>query len=96
MPEFQKAFEEWGTQGFEILAISYNDTEDAMEVFRDEYRLTFALALDDSGEINDAYGIQTRPSSYLLGKDGIILARHFGIMTEMQLSEMLENAFDQS
>lgn len=95
MPEFQKAYEEWNQQGFEILAIAYNDTEAAMESFRDEFSLSFSLALDDSGEINDAYGIQTRPSSYLLDGNGVILARHFGIMTESQLSELLHEAFAQ-
>ena len=93
MPEFQKAYEDWQSRGFEIIAIAYNDTEQAMIKFRDEFGLSFPLALDDSGEINDLYGIQTRPSSYLLGKDGVILARHFGIMTESQLSELLVNAF---
>ena len=95
MPEFQKAYEEWHEQGFEILAIAYNDTEEAMGAFRDEFALSFPLALDDSGEINDAYGIQTRPSSYLLDRDGVILARHFGLMTEAQLSEMLNAALGQ-
>ena len=95
MPEFQKAYEEWNEHGFEILAIAYNDTEAAMESFRDEFGLSFSLALDDSGEINDAYGIQTRPSSYLIDRDGVILARHFGIMTESQLSELLHEAFAQ-
>ncbi len=95
MPEFQKAYEEWNQHGFEILAIAYNDTEAAMESFRDEFGLSFSLALDDSGEINDAYGIQTRPSSYLLDENGVILARHFGIMTESQLSELLHEAFGQ-
>ncbi|MCY3866263.1 MAG: redoxin domain-containing protein [Chloroflexi bacterium] len=96
MPEFQKAYEEWHEGGLEILAIAYNDTEEAMFSFRDEFALSFPLALDDSGEINESYGIQTRPSSYLLDRDGVILARHFGIMTEAQLSEMLHEAFAQT
>ncbi|MYD08809.1 MAG: redoxin domain-containing protein [Chloroflexi bacterium] len=93
MPEFQKAYEEWGPRGFEIVAIAFNDTEAAMADFRDEFGLSFTLALDNSGDINDAYAIQTRPSSYLLGKDGIILARHFGIMTETQLNQLLSDAY---
>jgi peroxiredoxin len=75
------------------VAIAYNDSEAAMADFRDEFGLSFTLALDDSGDINDAYAIQTRPSSYLLGKDGLILARHFGIMTETQLDQLLSDAF---
>ena len=93
MPELQRAYEEWSPRGFEILAIAYNDTETAMADFRDEFGLTFPMALDASGEINDNYAIQTRPSSYLLDADGMVLARHFGIVSEAQLDEMLQAAF---
>ncbi len=89
MPEFQKVYDEWSGRGFEILAISYNDTEAAMAAFRDEFGLSFPLALDGSGEINDAYAIQTRPSSYLIDQQGVIQARHFGIMVESQLNQLL-------
>lgn len=96
MPTFEKAYGEWRERGFEILAIAYNDTEEAMASFSAEFDLSFPLALDSSGEINDAYGIQTRPSSYLLDRNGVILARHFGIMTESQLSELLSDAMAQA
>ena len=92
MPEFQKAYEEWKERGFEILAIAYNDTEEAMRTFGAEFGLSFRLALDESGDINAAYGIQTRPSSYLLDGDGVILARHFGLLTESRLGELLHEA----
>ncbi len=96
MPTFQKAYGEWRERGLEILAIAYNDTEEAMASFSAEFNLSFPLALDSSGEINDAYGIQTRPSSYLLDRNGVILARHFGIITESQLSELLSEALAQA
>jgi len=94
MPEFQQAYDEFNDDGFEILAVSFDDTFEAIASFRDEFGLTFPLALDDTGEINDAYGIQTRPSSFLLDKDGTILARHFGMMTEAQIQEMLVEALE--
>ena len=93
MPEFQKAYEEWQDEGFLILAIAYNDTEAAIRDFRDEFGLTFPLALDDSGEINDSYAVQTRPSTYIIGRDGIIWTKHFGIMTEPQLRELFDDMF---
>ena len=89
MPEFQKVYEEWAARGLEILAIAYNDSEAAMADFRGEFGLTFPLALDASGGINDAYAVQTRPSSYLLDADGVILMRHFGLMSRAQLDELL-------
>ena len=92
MPEFQKVYEEWAARGLEIVAIAYNDSEAAMADFRDEFSLTFPLALDANGEINEAYAVQTRPSSYLLDADGVILMRHFGLMSQAQLDELLSDA----
>ena len=93
MPEFQKVYEEWQDAGFVILAVAYNDTEAAIRDFRDEFGLTFPLALDEDGEINDAYVVQTRPSSYIIGRDGVIWTKHFGIMTEPQLREIFNDLF---
>ena len=92
MPEFQRAYDRFSQDGFEIVAVAFNDTFEAIASFRDEFGLSFPLALDETGELNDAYGIQTRPSSFLLDADGVILARHFGLMTEAQLGEMLAKA----
>ena len=92
MPEFQRVYAEWRERGFEILAIAYNDSEAAMADFRDEFGLSYPLALDADGAINDAYAIQTRPSSYLLDADGLILARHFGLMNEALLTTLVSQA----
>ena len=93
MPEFQKAYEDRQDQGFEILAVAFNDTEAAIKDFRDEFGLTFLLALDDSGEVNNTYAVQTRPSTYVIDRDGVITLKHFGIMTEPQLREIFHDAF---
>ena len=93
MPEFQKAFEERHDLGFEILAVAFNDTEEAIRDFRDEFGLSFHLALDDSGEVNNTYAVQTRPSTYVINRDGVIMLKHFGIMTEPQLREIFKDSF---
>ena len=51
------------------------------------------MALDASGEINDLYAVQTRPTTYVIARDGTIHARHFGIMTEPQLRELSASCF---
>jgi cytochrome c-type biogenesis protein len=96
MPEFQRAYEAFNDKGFEILAVAVDDSFEAISEFRDELGLTFPLALDDTNEINDAYSIQVRPSSFLLDKEGNILIRHLGMMTEAQIQEVLEEALTES
>ena len=95
MPEFQKFYAEWKGAGLAILAVAWNDTAAAMAEFRDEYALEFPLALDASGEINELYAVQTRPTTYVIARDGTIHARHFGIMTEPQLRELFRELFPQ-
>ena len=93
MPEFQRAYQEWKDEGFEIVAVAYNDTVSAIKAFRDELGLSFPLALDESGAINELYAIQTRPSTYVIDREGVIMARHFGIMTEPQLRQIFRDAY---
>ena len=93
MPEFEKAYEEWHSKGFEILAVAFNDTEEAIRDFRDEFELSFPLALDSAGVVNSTYAVQTRPSTYVIARNGVIMTRHFGIMTEPQLRELFKVAF---
>ena len=92
MPEFQQAFEEHSDSGFTILAVAGQDTFEAIREFREEFSLTFPLALDEDASIEDLYGIQIRPSSFFLDSEGIIINRHFGLMVESQIAELLNEA----
>jgi len=97
MPEFQSVYEEHAEEGFTILALAVRgDTEESVAEFRDEFGLTFPLAVDEGDVINDLYGIQTQPSSFLIGADGVIQARHFGMLTETQIVELVEDAVSES
>lgn len=89
MPEFQRIYTERKDDNFTILAIAFDDTLEAIAKFREEFELSFPLALDESGAINTMYAIQTRPSTYLIDANGIIVARHYGMLTEEQIQEML-------
>lgn len=93
MPEFQSVYEEHADDGFTILALAVRgDTEDSVAEFRDEFGLTFPLAVDEGDVINDMYGIQTQPSSFLIDEEGVIQARHFGMLTESQIIELVDEA----
>lgn len=80
MPDLQELHDELGdTADFTMLAI--NLQEDAAQVrrFATELELTFQILLDSSGKTSAAYGARTLPMSYLIDKDGAILARIIGV-----------------
>ena len=79
MPAMQSLHERLAdTAGFAMVAV--NLQEDAVRVrgFADELELSFRILLDSSGEIAATYGARTLPMSYVIDKDGSILARIIG------------------
>ena len=80
MPAMQ-ALHERLAAGADFVMLAVNLQEDAGQVrrFAAEMGLSFQILLDSSGEIAAAYGARTLPMSYLIDKDGSILARVIGI-----------------
>ena len=80
MPDLQELHDDLGDNAnFTMLAI--NLQEDAAQVrrFAGELGLSFQILLDSSGETSAAYGARTLPMSYIIDKDGAILARIIGV-----------------
>ncbi|MDQ7024572.1 MAG: cytochrome c biogenesis protein/redoxin [Anaerolineae bacterium] len=93
MPEFQAVYEEYQDSGFTILALAVRgDTEADVIEFRDDFELTFPLAVDEGDRINDIYSIVSQPSTLILDKDGVIIYKNFGITLASQIEEVLAEA----
>ncbi|RPI89593.1 MAG: TlpA family protein disulfide reductase [Chloroflexi bacterium] len=74
MQSIEKVYQEYKEQGFTVLAVNmtYQDDRSAVAPFVDEQGLTFPILLDETGEVGDAYQLQSLPSSYFIGRDSII------------------------
>ena len=44
----------------------------AVAPFAAQYGLTFPILLDTTGEVTKAYQLRSLPSSYFIGRDGVI------------------------
>jgi peroxiredoxin len=74
MPAIQKMYEEYQDQGLIVLAINstVQDEASAIAPFVSEYGLTFPVLLDETGAVATAYQLRSLPSSYFIGRDGVI------------------------
>jgi peroxiredoxin len=45
--------------------------------------------MDERAAIQRQYGIMNYPSTFLIDRDGRIVARHFGSLTAQQIDQML-------
>ena len=92
MPEFEAVYNEHKEQGFTIIAVNNGETVADVQGFRDEYDLSFTLAMDERADIQNQYNIFGYPSTFILNRDGTILARHPGPLTADQLRELVNTA----
>jgi len=92
MPEFEAIYNERKDDGFNIIAVNSAETRDDVQGFRDELNLSFTLAMDEHADIQNQYNIFSYPSTFILDRDGTILARHFGPLTAEQIHQLVDEA----
>ena len=74
MPAIEKIYNEYKDDGLVVLAVNmtYQDTKSNIAPFLEEYGLTFPILLDETGYVGTAYQLRSLPSSFFIGRDGII------------------------
>jgi len=74
MPAIEKIYNEYKDDGLVVLAVNmtYQDTRSNIEPFINEYRLSFPILLDETSSVGSAYQLRSLPSSFFIGRDGII------------------------
>lgn len=74
MQSIEKVYNEYKEQGFVVLAVNmtYQDSAERIAPFVIEQGLTFPILLDESGDMANAYQLRSLPSSYFIGRDGVI------------------------
>ena len=93
MPLLQELFENKQGENFTILAVSARDTVQQVQDFRAEFGLTFTLAMDEDEAISQGiYAIPGQPATFIIDENGVITARHFGILVESQIDDLLATA----
>lgn len=94
MPAMQRVYEEYHAQGFEILAVNSTaqDTLGNLDPFIAKYGLTFPILLDESGSVTRLYRVVSLPTSFFIGRDGVISEVVVGgPMDEALLRARIEN-----
>lgn len=89
MPEMQKFYDDY-KDDIKVIAVNYNEKDQKVIDFLDEYGYTFPMPLDRDGSVGNEYGVLTLPTTYFIGTDGIIQEpRHIGPMTYEYMVDMM-------
>ncbi|CAM5789386.1 MULTISPECIES: TlpA family protein disulfide reductase [Brevibacillus] len=94
-PDLQKVAEKYGQQvDFYGVNVTSNDSLEGAQAFVKQYKLTFPIPMDVTGDVANRYWIQAFPTTYLVDKQGIIRKKIIGMVEghylETELKRLLE------
>lgn len=74
MPAIQRVYEDYKEKGLVVLAVNstVQDKVSAASSFVAELGLTFPIPLDVEGTVTRLYEVRALPSSFFIGRDGVI------------------------
>lgn len=88
MPLFEERYQLAGSD-LEILAVNFDESEQEVSQFVDEFNLSFPVLLDPGGEVQNLYRVRGYPTTFVVSEEGIIQYHHIGLFTEGQLDQYL-------
>jgi peroxiredoxin len=79
MPAMQRLYTALGAgEGFELLAVSVDESDDEVRAFRDRLALGFPILRDPGKRAANAYHTFRFPESWLIDAEGTVVARYVG------------------
>ena len=77
-PHLQDLQNRYGVQGLQVVGVSLDEEPNAVRAFLESTSVTFRILQDPSGKSAEAYGVVAMPTSFLVDREGRIVARFEG------------------
>lgn len=92
MPEIMATYQKYQDKGYETVAVAMSYDPPAWVLnFAKTRQLPFKVALDNTGEVAQAWGdVKLTPTSFLVDKDGKIVKRYVGEPDFPALHQLIE------
>ncbi|MDR2662305.1 MAG: TlpA family protein disulfide reductase [Treponema sp.] len=78
MPSMETLYKRFKDQGLEILAVDCAEEKAVVERFIENNKYSYPVLLDTDGTVSSLYGIEAIPTSFILNREGKIIARIVG------------------
>jgi cytochrome c biogenesis protein CcmG/thiol:disulfide interchange protein DsbE len=72
MPAIQEVYDKYRDQGFTVLAIDVQESEDQVANFADRNGLTIPILIDHDGSVSNRYQVKAMPSTFFIDQNGVI------------------------
>ena len=102
MPDIQKIYETYDTEGDDALIVlgvagpGYGNekSEEGIKEFLDENGYTYPVLMDTTGELFSAYGIYSYPTTFMIDRDGNVFSYASGQLNEDMMKNIIEQTME--
>ncbi len=82
LPELDALYKKYGSDRFEVIAVSMDPSEKNTAAFLRKFPLSVHVVVDVRNEVSDAYRVTSLPTGFIIGRDGVIKYQHKGFQSE--------------
>jgi thiol-disulfide isomerase/thioredoxin len=83
-PWMNEMHDKYADDGLVIVAVNVDNAPQEAAAFLQDYPARFRVAYDSDQSMARDFDVQAMPSSFLIGRDGAIVGRHFGFRVGKQ------------
>jgi peroxiredoxin len=74
----EKLYKEFKNKKFIILAVDMQEDSETVRKFKEKFKLSFPILLDEEGVVTSYYGVTGIPATYLIDRAGYLYAAAMG------------------
>ena len=74
----------YAEQGLVVVGVNLDANREDATAFLQEYPADFLIHFDNNAVLAKEYGVEAMPSSFVIGRDGQVKARHLGFKVKRQ------------
>ncbi len=81
-PWMNRMQEKYSAQGLVIIGVNMDADPGDADAFLRDYPAQFTIAADPGGDLARYFEVEAMPSSYIIGRDGAVVATHMGFQVK--------------
>lgn len=96
MPSIERLYKQMSGTNFRIVAVDAGENRSQVASFIEKNKYTFPIYLDESNELSSIFAARGLPSTYLVNKEGKVIAVRIGAMEydQAELIKLLKELAD--
>ena len=95
-PRLQRIWDEYRDRGVVVIGVNIQDREDSAREFIRRFGQTFPNGIDQSGRVSIDFGVYGVPETFVIDREGRIVAKYNGAVAEQWLREQIRPLLNQA